>query len=174
MLLHEGRPLRRRNRALAAVAGTIFACALLATPATASAQASPPAGTETRTRAASAFGHFADGLATGRWQPFLDLMADDFTFSFPMGKYVGEHAGTAKAAEFFAYVRSVYPDGLAVTLDRVTVDGDRAIFEFRSEGTLVLPNERRPYKNRVAVVFEFLNGKLAHYREYFGSDGKSY
>ena len=71
-------------------------------------------------------------------------------------------------------MRSVYPEGLTVTLDQVTVDADRAIVEFRSEGTLVLPGERRPYKNRVAVAFEFRDGRLVGYREYFGSDGKSY
>ena len=68
-------------------------------------------------------------------------------------------------------MRTVYPEGLTVTLDQVTVDGDRAIIEFRSEGTLVVAGARRPYRNRVAVAFEFRDGRLVRYREYFGSDG---
>jgi hypothetical protein len=125
-------------------------------------------------RAHRAFGAFKDGLATGRWQAFLDLLTDDFTLTFPTGKYLGQHTGKATAAEFFAYVSQVYPEGLFASLDRLTVDGSRALFEFRSEGMLVLPTERRPYRNRVAVAMEFHGDKVARYREYFGSDGKSY
>jgi ketosteroid isomerase-like protein len=121
-----------------------------------------------------AFSAFKDGLATGQWQAFLDMLAGDFTFTFPTGKYRGRHEGKATATEFFAYVSRVYPDGLFASLDRLTLDGTRAIYEFRSEGTLVLPNERRPYRNRVAVAMEFRGEQVAAYREYFGSDGTSY
>lgn len=121
-----------------------------------------------------AFERFRDGLATGAWDPWFEMLADDFTFTFPTGKYLGRHTGKATAIEFFQYVRSVYPDGLTLTLDQITVEGNRALFEFRSEGTLVLPTERRPYKNRVAVVMEFRGDRVVAYREYFGSDGKSY
>lgn len=128
----------------------------------------------TRALAERAFGHFRDGLATGQWEPWLAMLHEDFSFFFPTGKYHGLHVGKAKAREFFAYVRSVYPDGLKVTLDATTIEGSRAIFEFRSEGTLVLPTERRAYKNRVAVAMEFRDGLVVAYREYFGSDGRSY
>jgi ketosteroid isomerase-like protein len=135
--------------------------------------AEPPA-MSTREVAMRAFERFREGLATGRWAPWFEMLEDDFTFVFPTGKYLGRHTGKAKAVEFFKYVRSVYPDGLTVTLDQVTVEGSRALFEFRSEGALVLPTERRPYKNRVAVVMEFRGDRVVAYREYFGSDGKSY
>lgn len=127
-----------------------------------------------RARALDAFRRFGDGLATGRWQPFLDRLDEAFTFFFPTGRFQGLHRGRSRAAEFFEYVTSVYPDGLFVSLDRLTLDGDRAVFEFRSEGTLVLAGERRPYRNRVAVAMQFRGDRIADYREYFGSDGRSY
>lgn len=131
-------------------------------------------GQAARTRALDAFRRFGDGLATGQWQPFLDRLHEEFTFFFPTGRFQGLHKGRTRAAEFFAYVASVYPEGLFVSLDRLSVDGDRAIFEFRSEGTMVLAGERRPYRNRVAVAMQFRGDRIADYREYFGSDGRSY
>ena len=44
------------------------------------------------------------------------------------------------------------------------------IFEFRDEGNLF----EKPYKNRVAVAFDIRDNQVCAYREYFGSDGKSY
>lgn len=35
------------------------------------------------------FDHFTHGLATGEWQPFLDILTEDFTFWFPVGPYQG-------------------------------------------------------------------------------------
>lgn len=133
-----------------------------------------PARRAARSRALEAFRRFGDGLATGEWQPFLDRLDEAFTFFFPTGRFQGLHRGRTRAAEFFAYVTSVYPDGLFVSLDRLSLDGDRAVFEFRSEGTLVLAGERRPYRNRVAVAMQFRGDRILDYREYFGSDGKSY
>lgn len=141
-------------------------------PAPAASEAAhADAGADVRALAMRAFGHFRDGLATGAWEPWFDLLAEDVVIVFPMGKFKGRHEGKATAIEFFRYVRSVYPEGLAATLEFVTVDGNRAVFEFRSEGTLVLGGERRPYKNRVAVAMEFRDGRVVAYREYFGSDG---
>jgi len=44
------------------------------------------------------------------------------------------------------------------------------VFEFRDEGVM----RGQPYKNRVAVAFDVRDDKICAYREYFGSDGKSY
>jgi ketosteroid isomerase-like protein len=129
---------------------------------------------QTRTVAARAFDRFKEGLASGRWQGFLDLLADDFSFYFPTGKWHGEWRGKAKAAEFFEYVSSVYPGGLEITLDRVQCSETTCVFEFRDWGTLILPGQPpRPYQNRVAVSFDVRGDRIVAYREYFGSDGQS-
>jgi len=128
----------------------------------------------TRATAVGAFERFKEGLATGRWQGFLDLLADDFSFYFPTGTWHGEWRGRAKAAEFFAYVSTVFPEGLEVTLDRILCSDTTCVFEFRDRGTMVIPGQSpQPYENRVAVSLDVRGDRIVGYREYFGSDGRS-
>ena len=123
----------------------------------------------TLTVAHQAFEHFQHGLATGEWNQFLDMLTEDFSFWFPMGKFHGLNQGKEKAREFFQYVSQAYKSGLTVTLDRVTSNETTVVFEFRDEGLLF----GELYKNRVAVSFDVRGDKICSYREYFGSDGKS-
>lgn len=117
-----------------------------------------------------AFQKFSHGLATGEWEAFLDLLTDDFWFWFPAGSYHGLNSGKPRAAEFFHYVSETFQPGLTVTLDNVTSNEKTVVFELRSEGFL----RGDPYKNRIAVAFDIRGDKICGYREYFGSDGKSY
>ena len=116
-----------------------------------------------------AFEHFRHGLATGKWQLFLDMLSDDFSFWFPMGKFHGLNVGKQKAEAFFNYVTEVFNPGLTLTLDSVTSNETTVVFEFRDQGMMY----KEPYKNRVAVAFDVRGDKICGYREYFGSDGKS-
>ncbi len=121
--------------------------------------------------AQQAFEHFTQGLETGEWQALLDMLTDDFTFWFPMGKFQGLNTGKERAKEFFEYVSEAFKPGLKLTsLDNITSNEKTVIFEFRDEGNLF----GQPYKNRVAVAFDVRGDKICSYREYFGSDGKSY
>jgi ketosteroid isomerase-like protein len=125
--------------------------------------------------ATKAFEGFKEGLATGRFERFFDMLSDDFSFYFPTGKWHGQWTGKPKAIEFFGYVRSVYPEGLQLTLDRVTCNDTTCTFEFRDWGRLVIPGQPpRDYKNRVAVSLDVKDDKIVGYREYFGSDGSSF
>ena len=116
-----------------------------------------------------AFTHFKHGLATGEWNFFLNMLSEDFSFWFPMGKFHGLNVGKPKAEAFFNYVNEVFSPGLNLTLDSVTSNETTVIFEFRDEGMMY----KEPYKNRVAVAFDVRGDKICGYREYFGSDGKS-
>ncbi|MBD2342959.1 nuclear transport factor 2 family protein [Anabaena subtropica] len=117
-----------------------------------------------------AFEYFINGLGTGEWQTFLDMLTEDFTFWFPMGKFHGLNVGKERAKEFFTYVSESFNPGLQLTsLDHVTSNEKTVVFEFRDEGLLL----GKPYKNRVAVAFDVRGEKICSYREYFGSDGKS-
>ncbi|PMB41483.1 ketosteroid isomerase, partial [Fischerella thermalis CCMEE 5330] len=51
-----------------------------------------------------AFAYFQYGLETGDWKQFLDMLTEDFTFWFPMGKFHGLNVGKQRAQEFFQYV----------------------------------------------------------------------
>ncbi|MBW4645566.1 MAG: nuclear transport factor 2 family protein [Goleter apudmare HA4340-LM2] len=117
-----------------------------------------------------AFEHFQHGLATGEWQGFLDMLTEDFTLWFPVGKFYGLNEGKDRANEFFQYVSASFQGGLSLTLDRLTSNETTVVFEFRDEGMLF----DQPYKNRIAVSFDVRGDKICRYREYFGSDGKSY
>jgi ketosteroid isomerase-like protein len=146
------------------LAGFLLVAALpAATPA------ARPAAADPGTVADRAFEGLTHGLATGQWDAFFGLLADDITFWFPTGKYLGEHTGKARAMEFFRYVSSAFPGGIRVTeVLRRTGGGSTFVYEFRDEGTL----RGEPYKNRVAISLDVCGDRICGYREYFGSDGK--
>jgi len=99
------------------------------------------------------------------------MLTDDFTFWFPTGKFHGLNVGKERAQEFLQYVSESFSSGITLTsVDRVTSNETTVVFEFRDEGMLL----GQPYKNRVAVSFDVCGDKICSYREYFGSDGKSY
>jgi ketosteroid isomerase-like protein len=117
-----------------------------------------------------AFENLHHGLATGEWNPMLDMLTEDFTFWFPVGPYHGLNVGKEWAKAFFDYVSEVFGQTIRMTsLERVTSNETTVVFEFRDEGMM----RTEPYKNRIAVSFDVRGDKICGYREYFGSDGKS-
>jgi ketosteroid isomerase-like protein len=98
------------------------------------------------------------------------MLTEDFSFWFPTGPFHGLNTGKERAREFLQYVSTSFPEGLFVSLERVMSNETTVVFEFRSEGKL----RGEAYKNRVAVSFDVRGDKICGYREYFGSDGKSY
>ena len=114
--------------------------------------------------------HFIKGIQKGEWQPFFEMLTDDFTIYFPTGKYQGEQRGKEKAKEFFKYVSETFNQGFKVIeVLRITANETTIIFELRDEGVI----RGNPYKNRVAISWDVRGDKITAYREYFGSDGKS-
>lgn len=117
-----------------------------------------------------AFENLQYGFTTGEWNPMLDLLAEDFTFWFPVGPYHGLNVGKERAKSFFLYVSEVFGQTIRLTsLESVTSNEKTVVFEFRDEGMM----RGEPYRNRIAVSFDVRGDKICGYREYFGSDGKS-
>jgi ketosteroid isomerase-like protein len=117
-----------------------------------------------------AFENLQHGLATGNWNPLLDLLTEDFAFWFPVGAYHGLNVGKERAQDFFLYVSEMFGQTIRLkSLERVTSNETTVVFEFRDEGMM----RSEPYKNRIAVSFDVRGDKICGYREYFGSDGKS-
>lgn len=112
-----------------------------------------------------AFNDFCQGLATQNWEPFLDWLTEDFRFWFPVGSYRGWNPGKEQARAFFAYVSSVFNEGLEVTLKGITWNETTVTFEFYSQGRL----RGQPYENQGVVIFEFREDKICSYREYFSN-----
>ena len=138
----------------------------------ATALAADPGSASTREQtlavAERGFVHFKSGLATGQWQPLLELLGDDFVFYFPQGKYRGRHEGRAKAEEFFNYVSATFVGGLTITERyRVTAGESTVVFEFTDVGKL----RGEPYQGRVALSWDIRGDKIVAYREYFGGSG---
>jgi ketosteroid isomerase-like protein len=120
---------------------------------------------ETLQTATIAFTAFRHGLATGEWDRFLETLADDFTFWFPVGRFAGENVGRARASEFFHYVSDeVFAGGLTLDPVAVTSNENTVIFEARSSGRMF----GLPYRNQVAIAFETRGNKIQSYREYLG------
>ena len=119
--------------------------------------------------ATEAFERLKSGFAGGEWEPFFDMLSDDFSFWFPRGRYLGLNRGKQRAVEFFSSASRAYREGLDVTeVLCVTANETSAVFEFRDEA--VLP--RGLYRNRVAISLDVRGDKICGYRQYFGSDGK--
>ena len=113
---------------------------------------------------------FFGGVQKNDWQPFFDLLTDDFTIFFPRGEFQGESKGKERAIKFFKYVGESFKDGFTVIEKlRITANETTIIFELRDEAVL----NGKPYKNRVALSWDVRGDKISAYREYFGSDGKS-
>jgi ketosteroid isomerase-like protein len=104
-----------------------------------------------------AFEAWKTGLATGNWEAFLNLLTEDFTFSFPVGKYQGIHQGKDSAKEFFEYVSKIYSEGLEVDLKRTLQSDKTVIFEVESSGKML----GQAYHNQASVFFEVRDEKMA-------------
>jgi ketosteroid isomerase-like protein len=113
--------------------------------------------------AQQAFEHFRHGLATGEWEKFIEMLSDDFTFSFPAGPYQGLNEGKERMAEFLRYVsEKVFSQGLLFTLERMTYNETTVVFEGKSEGLMF----GKAYQNQVAISFDVRGEQISSYREY--------
>jgi ketosteroid isomerase-like protein len=109
------------------------------------------------------FDRFKQGLATGKWEPFLEMLTEDCTFSFPAGSYKGVNQGKTTLAKFLNYAtESVFKKGLTLTLQRITYNQTTVIFEVVSEGEMW----GKPYENQAAIAFDIQGDRICSYREY--------
>lgn len=112
--------------------------------------------------AQQAFRNYNHGLATVEWEPFLEMLAKDFTFWFPVGPYQRLNVGI-KAAAFFQDASIAFSAGLALKLEHITSSKTRVIFEVKSERQLW----GKPYQNQAAISFN-IRGDRCGYRKYLG------
>ena len=124
----------------------------------------PEASAHTRQVAETAFHAFAQGLATGAWEPFLALLRDDFQFWFPAGPFKGWHQGRDTARAFLTQVSLKFPEGLHLDCQQVTSNATTVVFEVRSHGTV----QGQPYENQAAISFDIQGDQVSTYREYLG------
>ena len=113
--------------------------------------------------ALTAFDYFSHGLASGEWHDFLEMLTEDFSFSFPVAPFQGKNVGKDKAKQFFNYVsQQVFATGLFLTVERITSNESTVVFEVKSQGLMF----GKPYTNQAAISFDVKGDRICGYREY--------
>lgn len=114
-----------------------------------------------------AWEHFLHGLATGDYQSYIDMLSDDFTFSFPVGPLQGRYVGREGKECMLAYCQQQAEanNRLKPIPHHVTYNENTVVFEYDTEGIVV----GKPYKARGnAISFDVSGDKISGFREYFG------
>lgn len=120
--------------------------------------------------ARKAFDLFAQGWATGDFEPYIALLADEMTFWFPMGKHRGKFSGRVGREKMIAKCKDHTEAGDRLTLSEpqyTLVDDASVMFEFEADGLYA----DQPYKGHNAIAFEIKDSKVVGFREYFGDLG---
>ncbi|GAB3391827.1 nuclear transport factor 2 family protein [Azotobacter armeniacus] len=131
--------------------------------------AQQPAASDTNVRAVldRAVESFFSGWATGDWEPYLAMLADDFVFQFPIGPYRGRHTGPDAKQKLMAWAREHGTAGNRITQSDVDLqfyDGDWVVVCDRGIGNI----GGLPYDGLHAIFMKARGGKIVEYREYMG------
>jgi steroid delta-isomerase-like uncharacterized protein len=109
------------------------------------------------------------------WDAYSALVSNDTVFETPTARSQGRD-------EILRYVRGVkaaFPD-MKVTVTKALACDDTVVEELSVEGTHLgpiqtprgpIPATNRSIKLKTVMLFEFTNGKLVAYREYFDRAG---
>lgn len=161
--LNRRRILRTVAIATGAVATAATSC--VQTELT-NAQATSNTTEQTRKVGTQAWNRFQNAWETGEWQPFLDMLTDDFTFWFPQGEFRGRFSGRKGKERVVAWANFHRKAGNRVRTvpTHVSVGENTIIFENESES---IP--AGSYKNWEAVAFEVRGEKISALREYWGN-----
>ncbi|BAZ53683.1 hypothetical protein NIES4103_63660 [Nostoc sp. NIES-4103] len=117
--------------------------------------------------AQQAFDHLAKGWATGDFQPYIDMLSDDVTFSLPVGKQRNQPFAYEGKQQIIARLRAWTEAGDRLTLsspDRITSNNTTVTFEFESQGMI----NNQTFKGRNAISFDVKGCQISAVREYFG------
>ncbi|MED5015849.1 nuclear transport factor 2 family protein [Paenibacillus chibensis] len=121
-------------------------------------------------RTARAFQAFQRAIEEGETDDFLALITGEFSFRVPLPfeEWKEEQHGGERFKDLVRFEREVLEVRLAPLFE--IEDGKRGMVAFRAEGTL---NES-PYRNELAIVFEFEGHRISAFREYVGMPLKRY
>ncbi len=117
--------------------------------------------------AQQAFTAFAQGWATGDFQPFLGMLTDEFSFWYPYGTYRGKFTGQAGKAQIIAKCHEHTQAGDRLTFSpphHVTRSETTVMFEFECEGVI----DKAPYCGQIAIALDVKDEQISGFREYFG------
>src|SRR5262245_54981995 len=104
-------------------------------------------------------------LAEGNSRPFVDAMAEDFSWTVTGNtKWSKTYAGKqAVLTELFGTLRSRIAGHIRTVGDRFTAEDDRVVVEARGHNTTIAS---KPSNNSAFFVFSLADGKLKEVTEY--------
>jgi ketosteroid isomerase-like protein len=115
--------------------------------------------------AEKAYQHLCEGLATGQWQPFFDLLADEVDLIWPFPPVAGHYTGVEgrkTIAEIFSQLGGEGNRITDVTVYGKTVSTDRVVFEDHSRGEFF----GRPYEGRHCIHLIMRDAQVVGFHEY--------
>ncbi|MGG3311217.1 nuclear transport factor 2 family protein [Paenibacillus lautus] len=123
-----------------------------------------------QSRTCEVFDAFKQALETGDTADFLTTVTEDFHFfvPLPLEGWNHEQQGKERFEELIRFERSVFQMQLTPLIELESEDN--GVVVFRSEGLL----NGRPFRNELAIVFEFEGERIRSFREYVGMPLKNY
>ncbi|MBT2761361.1 nuclear transport factor 2 family protein [Paenibacillus sp. ISL-20] len=123
-----------------------------------------------QSRTCEVFDAFKQALETGDTADFLTTVTEDFHFfvPLPLERWNHEQQGKERFEELIRFERSVFQMQLTLLIELESEDN--GVVVFRSEGLL----NGRPFRNELAIVFEFEGERIRSFREYVGMPLKNY
>ncbi|WP_336776501.1 nuclear transport factor 2 family protein [Paenibacillus sp. MMO-58] len=116
------------------------------------------------------FDAFRRAFETGHTADFLKKVTEGFRFfvPLPLEGWSHEQQGKKRFEELILFERSVLQ--VQLTPHILIENEDNGMVVFHAEGSL----NGRPYRNELAVVFEFEGERIRSFREYVGLPLKNY
>ena len=113
--------------------------------------------------------HIFSELAMGNSRPFVEAMADDFSWTVTgTTKWSRKYAGKSTVlGELFGTLSSRIDGRIRTIADRFIAEGDHVVVEAHGSNTT---RSGKPYNNRYCFVFRVSEGKLKEVTEYLDTE----
>ncbi|MBD2357131.1 hypothetical protein H6G41_21320 [Tolypothrix sp. FACHB-123] len=124
-------------------------------------------GTKIQQTAQQAFDYLAQGWATGNFQPFIDMLADEVMFWVPVGQQRDTPFGYEDKPQLIARLqaRADRGDRLIFSPPKSIISNNTSvIFELETQGTI----HNQPFTGNNVISFDIQDDKITCIREYFG------
>ncbi len=110
----------------------------------------------------------AQALGRLEVEKFLALLADDVAFETPVRhEGLGGKKTKGQLRTELAMMRTLLPNGVALTVHTITAEDDRVHLELSGTAQTVQGKE---YNNRYHWFLQVRDGKISVFRDYFDSD----
>lgn len=107
--------------------------------------------------------NFIDAINRGDFQAIADAYAEDGVCWTAGSMPISGTYTRAQVAETSKQILTAFPQGLTITVKRLTAEADRVAIEAESHGRHV---SGKPYHNQYHILMRLRDGKIVEWREY--------